>query len=345
MDRVWKVLLVVAMVLLVASAASGVSFWYQLNDAQKQLANTEARLADAVVELGAARQQLAVTRTLLDTTETQLAGTEAQLATTRAQLDATGKQLTTTTAKLGTANNELALTIGRLDTAENESVQILSQYAGLGNQIIVRLGLTPEDRQSFITPGNSSVSAKVQEVTGGYSEEVSEYWADCERLYRWVVDNISYSHDSYVPVLPQNISGELTWRQSFWRMPEETLVDETGDCEDMAVLLASMLLSYNQPDYRVWVLTIRSSDPEVPGHAAVAFPVAGGKLTVLDPAGNYYTGLPYRSLRSESASAAISRWLSHWEDDLPGAQVVGAFSATDHQEFASTAEFLAWLRE
>ena len=345
MRDVWKVLLVVATILLAACAACGVSLWYQLNDTQRQLANTEVRLADAVVELGAVKQQLAVTKTLLDTAETQLADTEAQLGTTKAQLDATGKQLTTTTAKLNTTNNELALTIGRLDTAENESTQILSQYAALGNQIIVRLGLTPEDRQSFITPDNPAVSATVQEIAGAYSEDADEYWRDCERLYRWVVDNISYSHDSYTPVLPGNISGELTWRQSFWRMPEETLEDETGDCEDMAVLLASMLRNYNEGNYRVWVLTIRSSDPEVPGHVAVAFPVAGGKLTVLDPAGNYYTGHPYRSLRSESASVAVSRWISHWEDDLPGAQIVGAFSETDHQEFSSTAGFLAWLAE
>jgi hypothetical protein len=185
----------------------------------------------------------------------------------------------------------------------------------------------------------------VQEITGGYSEEVSEYWRDFERLYRWVVNNISYSYDSYMPFLPENLSGELTWWESCWRMPEETLEDETGDCEDMAVLLASMLRSYKEPNYRVWVLIIRSSVPEVPGHVAVAFPVAGGKLTILDPAGNYYTGYPYGTLRSESTSLAVNQWLSNWENDIPGAEIVEAFSETDHQQFSSTAEFISWTEE
>ena len=122
-------------------------------------------------------------------------------------------------------------------------------------------------------------------------------------------------------------------------------MDETGDCEDMALLLASMLRSYNEPNYDVWVLLIRSSVPEVPGHAAVAFPVAGGRLTILDPAGNYYTGYPYGTLQSESASVAVSKWLSHWAREMPGAEIVEAFSETDYQQFSSTDEFLTWVKE
>ncbi len=345
MYSVWKVLLLVATILLVICAAYGVSLWYQLNATEKRLANTEVQLADTVVELGAAKAQLAFAKTQLVDTEAQLDTAEAQLDTTQAQLDFTKDQLAIATAELNITRDQLASTRSELEASTNENSQMLSQYAGLRNQINARLGLTPQDKQSFITPGNSAVSARVQEVTGGYSEDVNEYWRDCQRLYRWVADNISYSYDSHTPVLAEDISGELVWRKSYWRMPEETLEDETGDCEDMAVLLASMLLSYNEGNYEVWVLTIRSSVPELPGHVAVAFPVAGGELTVLVPAGNYYTGHPYGSLRSDSASVAVSRWLSYWEDELPGVEIVGAFSETDHQEFSSTAEFLTWLEE
>ena len=148
-----------------------------------------------------------------------------------------------------------------------------------------------------------------------------------------------------MPFLPENISGELTWWASCWRMPDETLEDETGDCEDMALLLASMLRSYNEGNYPIWVLTIHSSVPEVPGHVAVAFPVAGGNLAILDPAGNYYTGYPYGTLQSENTSAAVSRWLSHWASEMPGAEIVGAFSDDFFQEFSGTDEFLTWAKE
>jgi len=267
---------------------------------------------------------------LLDDTQTQLVDTEVQLSMTKTQLDTTKTQLGVTTIQL--------------ETAKNENSEMLNQYASLKGQVNVRLGDTPEDRQSFINPTNSLVSTKVLEITGGYSGEVSDYWRDCERLYRWVVSNISYSYDSYMPILPESISGGLIWQQDYWRMPGETLEDETGDCEDMAVLLASMLRSYNEGKYQIWVLVIRSSVPEVKGHVAVAFPVEGGKLAILDPAGNYYTG-QYGSLQSESVSIAVNNWLSHWQSEMPGAEIVGVFSEDVYEEFSSTDEFIAWAQE
>ncbi|MDO9580978.1 MAG: transglutaminase-like domain-containing protein [Bacteroidales bacterium] len=331
MYRVWKRLFIVATILLVSCSAFGGYLWYQLNVTKNQLANTEVQLANTVVELDNTKVQLADTETLLDTTKTKLVDTEAQLGTTKAQLDV--------------IKTQLDLIKAQLETAKNENIQMLNQYAGLKGQIDIRLALTPQDSQSFITPSNSAVSEKVQEITGGYSGDVNKYWRDCERLYRWVVKNISYSYDSYMPVLPGTISGELIWHEECWRMPEETLGDKTGDCEDMAVLLASMLRSYNEGEYAIWALKIRSSVPEVTGHVAVAFPVAGGNLTILDPAGNYYTGYQYGSLRSESASVAVNNWLSHWNRDMPGAEIVTAFSENSYHQFSSTAEFLTWLEE
>ncbi|MBL7165170.1 MAG: hypothetical protein ISS55_01635 [Dehalococcoidales bacterium] len=359
MPNVWKKLFIVATILLVTCTAFCGSFWYQLDDTKKQLDDTKAQLVNTRVELDTSREQLAETKTLLDNTEAQLADTEAQLADTEAQLvdtkvqldttetelNVTNNQLVTITAQLHSTKNELASTQSYLDTEKNENSQMVNQYSSIRDQIHVRLGLTPQDEQSFITPDNLSVSAKVQEITGGYSENVSEYWRDFELLYRWVANNISYSYDSYIPFLPETMSGELSWSKECWRTPEETLEDETGDCEDMAVLLASMLRGYNEGRYRVWVIIIHSNVPEVPGHAAVAFPVAGGKLTILDPAGNYYTGYLYGTLRSESTSVAVNQWLSYWQNDIPGAEIVTAFSETDHQQFPSTAEFISWTEE
>ncbi len=325
MYRMWKSLFIVATILLVSCTLFCVSFWHQLNVTKIRLAYAEARLADTVAELNTTRTQLSVTENQLATTEAQLSFTKNRLAFTEAQLDTTRSQL---------------------ETAKNENSQMLNQYAGLKRQINVRLGDTRQDRQSFITPDNSAVSAKVREVTGGYSEDVSGYWWDCEQLYRWVVNNIRYSYDSRLPYLPETLSGELTWSKDYWRMPEETLEDKTGDCEDMAVLLASMLRSYNEGKYSMgWVLGIESNVPEEKRHLAVAFPVKGGRLTILDPAGNYYTGYKYGSLGSDITSAAVSDWLSYWEKDMPGVKIVEAFSEDSYDEFSSTDEFLTWQKQ
>ncbi len=327
MYSIWKRLFIVVIILFVSSSAFGGYFWYQLNVTRNQLADTEVQLDNTLAELDNTKAQLTDTETLLDTTQTQLVDTEAQLGTTKAQLV--------------DVETQLDVTKTQLETAKNENSQMLNQYADLKKQIGVRLGDTPEDRQNFINPSNSLVSAKVLEITGGYSGGTNDYWRDCERLYQWVVNNISYSSDSYMPILPETISDGLVWQQDYWRMPEETLGDETGDCEDMALLLTSMLRSYNEGKYRVWVLRIRSG---ASGHLAVAFPVQGGRLTVLDPAGNYYTG-QYGSLQSESASVAVNNWLSHWQREMPGAEIVGVFSEDIHKEFASTAEFITWAQE
>ena len=338
MNSVWSKLFIVTTILLVSYSASIGYFWYQLNAKQDQLDNTEVKLADALLRLDNIIAQLTDTKTQLDTTKAQLIDTQAQLDTTQVQLDTTQVQLDTTQVQLDTTQTQLG-------EAKDENSQMLNQYAGLKKQIDIRLGLSSQDQQSFITPNNSSVSDKVQDITGGYTGESDKYWRDCERLYRWVVENISYSYDSHTPLLPSAISDNLKWHKGYWRMPEETLEDETGDCEDMAVLLASLLLSYNEGEYLIWVLGINSDDPEIPGHLAVALPVQGGGLIILDPAGNYYTGYQLTTLKSWSASSAVNDWLAHWNWKVPDGEVIRVFSESIYYEFSNTAEFLTWLEE
>ena len=326
MYNIWKRLFIVVIILLVSSSVFGVYFWYQSNVTKNQLADTKVQLDNTLVELDTTEAQLTDTKTLLNTTEAQLADTVAQLSNTQAQLDVT--------------EIKLDMTESRLETAKNENSTMLNQYDSLKRRVNVRLGDTPEDQQSFITPNDSSVSTKVLEITGEYSGDVSEIWRDYKRLYSWVISNISYSYDSHMPILPGSISGGLIWQKDYWRMPEETLEDETGDCEDMAVLLASMLRSYNEENYQVWVLGIRSEEL---GHVAVAFPVIDGELTILDPAGNYYTG-QYGSLDSSNISNAVNKWLSHWQRDMPDAEIFRVFSEDFHEEFADTEEFIAWAQ-
>jgi len=329
---------------------------YQWIDTDAAVKELKLRVTEFVAEynaLAANNEEWKIAYTTLKTDneecETAYNTLKAQLDSTQADLSNTDKllldseiQLDKTKAELDLTDTRLAMTTNQLETARNNNSQMLSQYASLKEQVIVRLGISHKDRQSFITPNNSIVSSKVRSIAGSYSEDTEESWSDYRRLYAWVVSNITYSSDGLIPVLPQDISGELTWAPECWQTPEETIVAEVGDCEDMAVLLASMLLSYNEGKFGIWLLGI--SNGEV-GHLAVAFPVQGDNLSILDPAGNYYTGYQYGPITQESKSIAVRRWLSNWNREMPGAEVVEVFSEDFYEEFSGTDEFLTWLEE
>ena len=254
------------------------------------------------------------------------------------QQKATQTQLADIAAQLEAAKT-------RLDKIKGEGSWLVDHYPDFRRQISLRLG-EGQDAQRFITPDEPAVSAKVQEITGGYAEDVKECWADYERLYSWIVMNIEYAPDSYIPVLPEPMNETLRWEEGFWRMPAETIRDEAGDCEDMAVLLVSMLLNYNEGRLPVWAVGIENSGPEPARHIALAFPVEGNRLTILDPAAKYHTIFPIGwGLAADDVSVAVNDWLSHWAEKMSGAHVYLAFSEDIYQEFSSTEEFIKWVNE
>ena len=98
------------------------------------------------------------------------------------------------------------LRLNEIAAQKVEQDQILDNYADMREQINLRLGLR-QDGQSFITPDEPEISAKVQEITGGYAE--GELWHDYSRLFQWVMRNVEYSLDSPTPLLPPSAGGTL----------------------------------------------------------------------------------------------------------------------------------------
>jgi len=250
------------------------------------------------------------------------------------QLNATKIQLNDTIAQLSAVKPTM-------DGLKAERDWILRSYADMRRQINVRSGIK-QDCQYFITPDDPEIAAKVQEVTNGYSRKY--LWRDYGRLYMWIIRNIQYSLDSPTPLLPEYINGALEWRGDFWRMPVETLRDETGDCEDTALLLASMLLNYNQKRFPVWIVGVRTFGLKPEAHIALAIPCTNNQLTIFDMAAHYYTQFPvYGGFGSKNVSLAVNDWLTHLEDEIPGAQIYLAFSENFYREFSSTREFIDWF--
>jgi hypothetical protein len=224
--------------------------------------------------------------------------------------------------------------------ASGGSVSLLDSYNGLRQQVNRRLGLG-RDAQTFITPENPAVAAVVKELTRASNGDPKEYWRNCELLYRWVVQNTLYVPDSCSPLLPEAVNGKIAWINDSWRMPEETLRDKAGDCEDLSALLTSLLLNYNRHVYGVWMVEVGNAES---GHIGVVFPIEKGMITIVDPSIKYNTaagdGL---ALTSRDARTELALWLERLGDRVPDARVKRVFSDTLYQEFTGTEDFLNWV--
>jgi len=240
---------------------------------------------------------------------------------------------------------------------KSERANLETWYDNLAEQVNLRHP-QKEKKMNFVTPDDQNVSSLVLEVTGGggNTSDWSKYLSDMKKMYDWVVINVEYSYDSPSPVLPlfcpdsilPSIPGftSLGWVNDFWRFPNETIRDRAGDCEDMANLLTSMIRNYNHKKYPAWSIVVKfEKDGETKTHVAVAIPVEGGNLTILDPAGIYYTRYERGKLASKGAREALQDWFSHWEDNEYGnPRVTCIFSDNVYKEFSSNEEFIEYVK-
>jgi len=212
----------------------------------------------------------------------------------------------------------------------------IDAYEELKESINLRSSHPTEQEKNLITPDDPEVQSVVLSVTGGWSDpdDWNDFWDDYEKLCDWVVDNIEYRYDGYYPILPSDLSGNMQQRSEMWQLPSETLDCRKGDCEDMAILLASLLYSYNDEQYDVHCIV-------TPEHVGVCFPVMYDRICILDPAINYYTssGFPFYNLSSDDIEDEVSYWINTYDLD----RVEWVFSKTVWQEFSNTEDFINWM--
>lgn len=146
----------------------------------------------------------------------------------------------------------------------------------LNNQIIYYEKLKKYDMTVFITPENQKVKFLADKMQT----------KDPASIYQYVRDNIGYVEDY----------ATHEYRFEYWQLPEETLNLGTGDCEDQAILLCTLLRAkgYSPEDVKV-VFGLTSS---ASGHAWVEL-LYQGDWVVFDPtsnASNYIEKTKYYSL-------------------------------------------------
>jgi hypothetical protein len=223
----------------------------------------------------------------------------------------------------------------------DDKSRIEEWYGSIRREINLRQGIS-EEKKRFITPNDPEVGRIVFQTTGGWSRsgDFNEFWSDLKKMYDWTTNNVGYSYDSPSPVLPE-IYGRLEWRAEFFRYPNETIFEKHGDCEDQALLLASMILNYLGRGFTVWVVEWVSDSS---AHMAVAMPVEGGRLTILDPAGRFHTSSESGEPGSKPVRQAVEEWVEYWEKQgQHGVRISLVFSEETYRIFLTTEEFIQWV--
>lgn len=111
------------------------------------------------------------------------------------------------------------------------------------------------DVKCFITPNDTILT----EIINDYHLEKSTYNETAQAIQKFVVKFLDYVGDDDASECPE-----------FWLFPFETLQSGVGDCEDGAILIASLMIKAGIPAYRVKVAAgYVQASPTAPqgGHA------------------------------------------------------------------------------
>jgi predicted nucleic acid-binding Zn-ribbon protein len=214
-------------------------------------------------------------------------------------------------------------------------------YAQLVKEVNLHSLHPTSDETKLITFSNDAVVAKMLEITGGWANKTdwNEFWQDVFLMYQWVKNNIQYRSDGDYPILPDQPNGTLINWPEMWQYPTETLGLKKGDCEDMAILLTSLILAYSNETIWTEVIVITQ-------HAAVYIPVSPGQICILDASGSYYTntGSPSYTITYKDINQEVNNWLNYWNSHgISNPRVDWVFSSYLWQEFYNTSTFTTWL--
>ncbi|MCX8150293.1 MAG: hypothetical protein N3D85_02145 [Candidatus Bathyarchaeota archaeon] len=204
----------------------------------------------------------------------------------------------------------------------------------------------------FIVPSDPAVLSLVYNITGkrGNVTDPNVMWKDIKSIYDWVDNNIKYREDGLYPILPYDITDVKTkgLRQTnqMIQYPNETLALGMGDCEDIAVLLTSIIRAYffdGNSSYRYTVECIWITGSTA-GHVAVQVPFTQGKLVILDPIRDYFSHDTLGQIALNSASTEIYNWMNIWRPSLGNdIHVYRVFSDYMDQFFDTTNDYLEWM--
>jgi hypothetical protein len=131
--------------------------------------------------------------------------------------------------------------------------------AGLPFQTPFRF-FTLVNATEFVQPDDPSIQKTLREIL----ERKSLFESDLQAIRNWVAINTKYKFDvfNWQEALQRNLNP-----LDYWQYPEETIKSKSGDCEDFAILLCSLLRASGYSPNEVYVVLGKSNQG---GHSFVA---------------------------------------------------------------------------
>lgn len=161
--------------------------------------------------------------------------------------------------------------IVRVQARCNEEVSewSMGKVIMIGSSILSRSPLdNPEQAMKYVTPNADEVKVAVQAI---FSAGWKKPYNDFDALREWVATSISYKSD-------QDNFGV----GDYWQFPIETLERGSGDCEDIAILLCSLLRASGVPADQVYVV-IGTPKGTVNYHAYLLERYSKGIWSMIEP--------------------------------------------------------------
>lgn len=96
----------------------------------------------------------------------------------------------------------------------------------------------------------------------------------------------------------------------------------------------------------MYLLIARAISSSSSGLVGVQIPVTGDQLTILDPAGDYYTSDFLGNIINVNITTGINNWLSYTKSNVgmpSDVYVYRVFSDYMDKTFASTNDYLTWM--
>jgi len=136
-------------------------------------------------------------------------------------------------------------------------LNFMYDYAEFDYWIDLPRRLDEEVARFYITPNNP----EIKQIANNIKD-----WPKWLALVNWVADNIDYPDEDADGDGKPNYDFIKHGRWEYWQLPTETLSLRTGDCEDFAILLCSLLRASGYDENSVYVVL---GYTESEGHAWV----------------------------------------------------------------------------
>ncbi len=199
--------------------------------------------------------------------------------------------------------------------------EIIKRYQEIVEKINSRTPLAQENLTRLIR-----VTPKIKRLALSlYSGNLLK---DVEKYTIWVHKNIRYNYDSEYPYI---IAGKVYFKPDVWAPSNVTLSRGYGDCEDLSILLASLIrAAYPKEDVYIIVISLGNVS-----HAAVLIPGIKG---IADPT---YGGVFFGKNFLFSWMSAISAPENSYVRFIVGFQKGKPYYCM----FSSNSSFLSWFKE